>query len=356
MTVHMDETHDQAQLLARLRQFMFWLLLASVASLIALVALAAIFRSPVTTMLVVIVVCFVLLMFAARLQAGRGRILPAVFLISSGILVTTIVGALVIPNLLAVLVLLSLMAVVVALPYVSGRALRGLSFATGMAAVLSAILASFVTLFEPLPELPAKLLQIAFVGSAIGNLLLLLWHFHTRMTETLTEIQTANVALQAAQSSLEAQVAERTAALESALAEVESRAAAQGHLLAENAQQRATILEISVPVLPISADTLVMPLVGALDSGRLRQLHEQALRALERSSARRLLLDITGVPVVDSQVAQGLVVTVQAGRLLGAEVVLIGIRPEVAQAIVGLGLNLGSIRTFSDLQSALQAR
>src|SRR5205085_9558836 len=83
----------------------------------------------------------------------------------------------------------------------------------------------------------------------------------------------------------------------------------------ENKQQRATILEISVPVLPISADTLVMPLVGALDSGRLRQLHEQALHALERSSARRLLLDITGVPVVDSQVAQGLILTVQAGRL-----------------------------------------
>src|SRR5215212_1014315 len=289
MTVHMDESHDQAQLLARLRQFMFWLLLASVASLIALVALAAIFRSPVTTMLVVIVVCFVLLMFAARLQAGRGQILPAIFLISS--------GALVIPNLLAVLVLLSLMAVVVALPYVSSRALRGLSLATGMAAVLSAILASFVTLFEPLPELPAKLLQIAFVGSSIGNLLLLLWYFHTRLTETLVQTRTANAALQAAQAGLEAQVAERTAALQSALAEVESRATEQARLLDENQQQRTTIMEISVPVLPISADTLVMPLVGALDSSRLRQLHQQALHALERSSARRLLLDITGVPV-----------------------------------------------------------
>jgi rsbT co-antagonist protein RsbR len=350
----MDESHDQQQF-ARLRQFIFWLLLSSVVSLIALAALAAIYPSPVTIMLVVIIVGFVLLLIAARLQAGRGRILPAVFLVSSDILVATLAGALVIPGMLPMLVLLSLMAVVVALPYASGRTLLGLSLATALVTVLSVTLASFVSLFDPLPELPVKLLHIAFTGSVMGNLLLLLWHFHTRLTETLLQTRAANVALQASQAGLEAQVAERTAALQSALAEVESHAAEQAYLLTENAQQRATILEISVPVLPVSADTLVMPLVGALDSTRLRQLHEQALHALERSSARRLLLDITGVPVVDSQVAQGLIVTVQAGRLLGAQVMLVGIRPEVAQAIVGLGLNLGGIRTFSDLQTALQA-
>jgi hypothetical protein len=122
MAVHMDETHDQAQQLALLRQFMFWLLLALVASMIALAALAAIFRSPMTVTLLVILVCFLLLLFVARLQAGRGRILPAVSLISSGLLVATIVAAPVIPSLLPVLVLVSLMAVAVALPYVSGGA------------------------------------------------------------------------------------------------------------------------------------------------------------------------------------------------------------------------------------------
>jgi rsbT co-antagonist protein RsbR len=210
-------------------------------------------------------------------------------------------------------------------------------------------------MFEPLPNWTTDLVLIIFTPIVVGLILLLLWQFGTQLTETISRVHTANERLRAAQASLEAQVAERTAALQSALAEVEARAADQSRLLDENKQQRATILEISVPVLPISADTLVMPLVGALDSGRLRQLYQQALHALERSSARRLLLDITGVPVVDSQVAQGLVVTVQAGRLLGAEVMLVGIRPEVAQAIVGLGLNLSRIRTFSDLQTALQA-
>jgi anti-anti-sigma regulatory factor len=75
-----------------------------------------------------------------------------------------------------------------------------------------------------------------------------------------------------------------------------------------------------------------MPLVGELDDARLRLIQEQALHALEHSSACYLVLDITGVPIIDSQVAQGLLAVVQAGRLLGAEVMLVGIRPEVAQA------------------------
>jgi rsbT co-antagonist protein RsbR len=152
---------------------------------------------------------------------------------------------------------------------------------------------------------------------------------------------------------LEQRVTDRTAALEAALNEVQTRAVEQERLLAENTRQREMILRLSVPVLPISRRTLVMPLVGELDSGRLQLIQERVLQAIQVSSARYLILDITGVPVVDSQVAQGLLVAVQAAQLLGAEVVLVGIRPEVAQSIVGLGVDLQGMRTSSDLQSAL---
>jgi rsbT co-antagonist protein RsbR len=110
---------------------------------------------------------------------------------------------------------------------------------------------------------------------------------------------------------------------------------------------------MSLPVIPVTASTLVMPLVGALDSSRLQHLQDQSLNSLERTSARNLVLDVTGVPVVDSQVAHGLIAVVMSARLLGAEVMLVGVRPEVAQTIVGLGLELRDIRIFSDLQSAL---
>lgn len=159
-------------------------------------------------------------------------------------------------------------------------------------------------------------------------------------------------ALEQANANLEATVAERTAALQVALADLQAQVASQAELLAEVERQRTTIHELSVPVIPISASTLIMPLVGALDSERLFQVQEQALQSLQRTSAHFLILDITGVAVVDTQVAQGLLSVVQAARLLGAEVMLVGIRPEVAQAIVGLGLSL-NMSTASDLQTAL---
>jgi CHASE3 domain sensor protein/anti-anti-sigma regulatory factor len=115
-------------------------------------------------------------------------------------------------------------------------------------------------------------------------------------------------------------------------------------------QQQAVIRDMSVPVLPLLASTLVMPLVGALDTKRLSLMQEQALHALEQSSARQLILDITGVPVVDTQVALGLTQLVQAAQLLGTRVSIVGIRPEVAQALVGLGISLANIKTFSTLQ------
>jgi rsbT co-antagonist protein RsbR len=152
---------------------------------------------------------------------------------------------------------------------------------------------------------------------------------------------------------LEATVSERTAALQTALAEVQARADAQAQMLAELEQQRTIVRDLSVPVIPISATTLVLPLVGALDSARLEHLQVRALQAVEHRRARSLVLDITGVPLVDSLVAEGLLGVVQAAKLMGATVMLVGIRPEVAQTIVELGLPFEMIHTFSDLQAAL---
>jgi rsbT co-antagonist protein RsbR len=159
--------------------------------------------------------------------------------------------------------------------------------------------------------------------------------------------------LDKAKSRLEGQVAARTAELRRALAEVEARATQQQTLLSELTSQRAIVRALSVPVLPISRQTLVLPLVGDLDEGRIAQVLERALEAIQRTTARRLILDITGTPIVDSQVAQGLLRVVQAARLLGAETVLVGVRPEVAQSIIGLGLELQGLRTYHDLESAI---
>jgi rsbT co-antagonist protein RsbR len=161
------------------------------------------------------------------------------------------------------------------------------------------------------------------------------------------------MALRDAQATLEAQVAERTASLRQALDDLQARAEEQARLLDETAQQRAAIRALSLPVLPVNETTLAVPLVGAFDAARLRDLQEQTLRAIEQSGARRLVLDITGVPAIDDEVAQGIIHVAQAVQLMGARVVLAGIRPEVAQALVSLDTDLDGLETAATLQKGI---
>jgi anti-anti-sigma regulatory factor/HAMP domain-containing protein len=143
------------------------------------------------------------------------------------------------------------------------------------------------------------------------------------------------------------------AAANAARAEAEAARAEIASQLATIDEQRTAIREMSVPILPLTDTTMVMPLIGALDSARLLLVQEQALHTIEQMRTHYLILDITGVPVIDTQVAQGVIKVIQAAQLLGTEVVLVGIRPEVAQAIVGLGIDLGRVITHSSLQSGL---
>jgi anti-anti-sigma regulatory factor len=233
--------------------------------------------------------------------------------------------------------------------------------------VVTAILESFspplAGFFAAMPnasgEIPSPLegqfvgLTLSFFIGVTILLTVLLDRFGGALRDALATSLEREEELNGIRAALEQTIGERTSALQKALADVQARAEEQARLIEENEYQRATIKDLTVPVIPISATTLVMPLVGALDTTRLRQLQEQSLQALERTSARTLVFDITGVPVVDTQVAQGLLMTVRAVRLLGASVALVGIRPEVAQSIVGLGLDLSDVSTFSDLQSAL---
>jgi rsbT co-antagonist protein RsbR len=226
------------------------------------------------------------------------------------------------------------------------------SFSPPLAGFFAAVPNANGEIISPLAGQAAGLTVGFFIGVTI-LLTVLLDRFGGALRDALATSLEREDELKSIRASLEQTVNERTSALQTALDDVQSRAAAQAHLLEEIEDQRATIKDLAVPVIPINATTLVMPLVGALDSTRLRQLQEQSLHALERTSARTLVIDITGVPIVDTQVAQGLLMTVRAARLLGAHVALVGIRPEVAQAIVGLGLDLRDVSTFSDLQSAL---
>ncbi|MEF3273188.1 MAG: PAS domain S-box protein [Chloroflexus sp.] len=135
----------------------------------------------------------------------------------------------------------------------------------------------------------------------------------------------------------------------------EKQAAEEQQALNERiiAAQQAALRELSTPIVPIMQGVIAMPLIGSIDSMRAQQVIETLLEGVNTSGAEIVILDITGVPVVDTQVANTLLRSAQAVRLLGAQVVLTGIRPEVAQTIVGLGLDLSDIRTLASLQDGI---
>lgn len=117
--------------------------------------------------------------------------------------------------------------------------------------------------------------------------------------------------------------------------------------------QAAMIQELSTPLIPISNDVLVMPLIGRIDTGRAQLVLERLLDGVVASQAHTVILDITGVAIVDTHVANTLVRAARAVQLLGAQVVLTGIRPEVAQTLVGLGVDLGGLVTWSTMQMGI---
>jgi PAS domain S-box-containing protein len=125
------------------------------------------------------------------------------------------------------------------------------------------------------------------------------------------------------------------------------------HHAALIAAQEAALLELSTPLIPISNEVVIMPLIGAMDSRRAQQVLETLLEGVAGSGASIAILDITGVALVDTQVANALIRAAQAVKLLGAQVVLTGIRPEIAQTLVGLSVDLGGIVTCSTLQSGI---
>jgi len=118
--------------------------------------------------------------------------------------------------------------------------------------------------------------------------------------------------------------------------------------------QQAAIRELSTPVLQVRGRLLILPIIGVLDSQRARQLTEQLLSAIQANRAKVVVIDITGVASIDVTVANHLVQTVEASRLMGASAILTGLSSGIAQTLVDLGVDLGSMRTVGDLQGGLE--
>jgi rsbT co-antagonist protein RsbR len=119
-------------------------------------------------------------------------------------------------------------------------------------------------------------------------------------------------------------------------------------------QQQEAIRELSTPVLQVRERLLILPIIGVLDSQRARQVTEQLLRGIRTNRAKVVVIDITGVPTIDSTVANHLVQTVEASRLMGASVIITGLSPEIAQTLVTIGVDLSKMNAVGDLQGGIE--
>jgi len=119
-------------------------------------------------------------------------------------------------------------------------------------------------------------------------------------------------------------------------------------------EQQEAIRELSTPVLQVRERLLILPIIGVIDPQRARQLTEQLLRGIRSNRAKVVVIDITGVPAVDSTVANHLVQTVDASRLMGATVIVTGLSSEIAQTLVTIGVDLTRMKTVGDLQGGIE--
>lgn len=120
-------------------------------------------------------------------------------------------------------------------------------------------------------------------------------------------------------------------------------------------EQQEAMRELSTPVLQVRERLLILPIIGMLDASRARQLTEQLLGAIQSNRARVVVIDITGVAAIDVTVANHLVQTVEAARLMGAGAIITGLSSKIAQTLVDLGVDLSMMQTVGDLQGGLEA-
>ncbi len=189
----------------------------------------------------------------------------------------------------------------------------------------------------------------------VGVLGLCLDRFGSSLRTALTNMTAREQELEQLRATLEETVDQRTASLQQALQDVAQREARLTQTLTDLRTSEKTIRELGAPVIPVLPGVLVAPLIGILDSDRAATLADNVLSMVERERARQVIFDITGVPIVDTQVAQVLLQTTTAVRLLGAQTLVVGIRPEVAQTIISLGLDFDTIATYPNLQEAVVA-
>jgi anti-anti-sigma regulatory factor len=307
------------------------------------ISLGALIVPSLRTVPIVVLACVVILELGVTelshwlVQRGRTRQGAIVYLMMTLIL-ATIVGA--------VLHLPAFVAAITALLVAMGALLIGPYYAlapgsTGIGCYTVLTIAGRQDWLQSI-EVPQTSwlvvgVQVGFVVTALSVVVAMSMLLSAQLRHSVTEAQAR------------AAEAERLRAAQAVLTDqLEIRVAEQRHLLE-------VIQELEVPVIPVLSGVLVLPLVGHLDSQRLQALERQVLEQVATERADLLLVDVTGVPILDTTVASAITRLGQALRLLGTQMAITGLKPAMAQTLAQLEVNLWNIKTYARIQDALSA-
>ncbi len=348
-TLQHNDVHGGQQI----HQLLVWAVLTAIPAIIGQAVVATIFSLiPLYITTAGSTILLALELWAMRLN-HRGNVIGAVILFCVTIGLYGILLVIILPESLPAVTLAPVITTSIVLPYLEKKWLLFWNISTVILATTIVVLGLYIRTIEPIDTEAVKLIIVLFVALATAIALLLLWQNHARLTRALQQSQQTNQELQALKASLESQIAERTRVLQEMLQTLEKQATEERQLREALLQQQEVILGLSVPIIPVIDQVLVIPLIGLIDEHRLQQIQQRALQAIQQFNAHTLILDITGVPAIDTHVAAGFIQIAQAVRLLGAKTFIVGIHPEVAHSMVRAGIELHYMQPFARLQDAL---
>lgn len=258
-----------------------------------------------------------------------------------------VLNALIDPELVLRMIFMPYVAISSSVAYVSNQQLRFLSVVVWISSAL-------IFWISTLSQTEQAILDFLAYWVAAGIILLIMLQFHRHLKEALAQRVAVNHSLQKANSSLEALVEERTHSLRVALNEAQLQTDEAQRFHAETETHRQAVRFLSTPILPVGYETLVVPLVGIFDQARLAIMHERILQQLEQQDRRYVVFDITGLTIVDDDIAEQILKTAQAVQYMGTQIILAGVRPELAQAIVSNESDLSELLTVTTLEEALE--
>lgn len=337
-TDSMPETTLQAQN-TRLRQFLSAYMPIAFLFGVVFLVLALVFRDLATGISgVAIALNGAILLYALR-SVRQGNTQSAVVATSIGLLAGGLVILLVQPFFFTTLTLTPLLTIILGLQYLTLQLLKRLIAASGACSLIAIIVGYQLHqgLFPSnLPEWFREPLQIGAAAAAVAFVMVLLWQFSALLNDMLASLRSANREMEVQQTKL-----------------VRTNEQLQQQLASERELLK-LVSALETPVVSLAEGILLAPIVGHIDSRRADTLRSHLLEAVHVNRTNLMILDITGVTTIDTSVAQALMMTIQALRLLGCKVIVSGISATVALTLTHLGIDMSNVETVRSPEEALQ--